>query len=598
MRSMFVVLLFFIASIDQVYGLNKSKLKDSEPVRAEIVAARIATTNELRVGVKLKMAPGWHIYSQQPGDIGLPTTVDWQSSGGITIAALPWPVAENFEYQGIKSTGYAEEVTLWAKVSAEKTKLPESFKVDSHITWLACNDDCRPGEVSLKKQINVSKTSVIQEIAPILDQPTQAQTQPTHAFSLAFLSILWFAFLGGIILNIMPCVFPVLSLKIMGLTMTHDARGMKMHAIAYGVGVMLSFWGLALLLNILRSFGTSVGWGFQFQSPNFVFCLIAIVFAIALNMVGLYEFGAGIQNKAGSVKIADGMTGAFLSGVLATALATPCTGPFMGSAIAASLTMSGMMTFLIFTALGSGMALPYMTLCWYPSFRRFMPRPGAWMEIFKQLLAFPLFLTVVWLLWVLGCQVGVDGLSRALISLVLLGLVCWGFGRFCSGQCTRIRQRMITAAAVCLGLTSIFIGAPWSGYVAESSSVTASVTQPKWEKFSSARLAELRKTGVPIIIDFTAAWCIVCQVNERRIFNSNEIVEPLIKSGAVFLRADWTKQDPEISEELSRHGAAGVPLVVVYDKNGNSSSFSSLIEPTTFAATTQKLALNTNKSYS
>jgi thiol:disulfide interchange protein DsbD len=332
----------------------------------------------------------------------------------------------------------------------------------------------------------------------------------------------------------------------------------------------------------MRLLGSSVGWGFQFQHPGFVFSLLLIIFVIALNMLGLFDFGSGIQTRAGSIKVANGTAGAFLSGVLATALATPCTGPFMGSAIAAALTMSSIMTLIVFSFLGAGLALPYMILCWYPAWRRFLPRPGAWMDILKQVLALPLFMTVIWLIWILDFQIGIAGVSRVIVSLAIVAAACWGFGRLCTPASSRLRQRGVTFGALVAFIIAVLVGTPWSGYVADSSIAAASSSAAVWEKFSPERLTALRASGTPVVVDFTAAWCVVCQVNERRVFGSADIVEPLIQDGVVFLKADWTKEDPDISAELARHGAVGIPLVLVYGRKGKSAIFTSLIEPQMF----------------
>ncbi len=585
-RGVFLTLLLS-SFVTSSFALPKDHRLDSSPIAPTLLLEEASEGNSAKIGVHFKIADGWHIYSRSPGDIGLPTTIDWSSNEPVVLVDPEWPTEEAFDYQGISSSGYSGEATVWSTLKATSKTSPPLAHIEARVSWLACKDECIPGEVTLLQDVPLQSMTRV-SLTKLSNGAPPATTSVVSALSVEFLLIVWGAFLGGIILNVMPCVFPVLSLKIMGLTMTHDSRGMRIHALAYGAGVLTSFWTLAILLNSMRSFGSTVGWGFQFQHPGFVFSLMLIVFVLSLNMLGLFDYGHGIQKRAGSIKVADGATGAFLSGVLATALATPCTGPFMGSAIAAALSMSNLMTLLVFSSLGAGLALPYMVLCWYPAWRCFLPRPGAWMNLFKQALAIPLSLTVLWLIWILEFQIGVNGISRVVVSLFIVGLACWGLGRLSNPSSSRLRQRLVTLGALVACIGAVLVGTPWSGYVADSSIATASSSSLVWEKFSSERLSTLRATGVPVVVDFTAAWCVVCQVNERRVFAAPDIVDPLVRDGLVFMKADWTKQDPEISSELALHGVVGIPFVVVYGRQEKQATFSSLIEPETFLREARK----------
>lgn len=373
-----------------------------------------------------------------------------------------------------------------------------------------------------------------------------------------------FAFIGGLILNLMPCVFPVLGIKVMGFVQHahEDRRILRNQGWMFLAGVLVSFWVLAGILLVLKAGGQSLGWGFQLQSPGFVTALAVLFTLMALNLFGVFEIGLGLQSAAGGVN-GKGIYGeAFLSGVLATVVATPCTAPFMGAALGFTLSQPAALALLVFTALALGMAAPVTLLAIFPAGLKWLPRPGAWMATFKQFMAFPLLATVVWLTWVLGTQQGNDGVLKLLAGLVLIGMAAWAYGRWGMQG-----GKLGTAAAVVLLIGGVAFAWPGESSV-RTESYQSKAGELSWEPWSKAKLDELRGAGKPVFIDFTASWCITCQVNKRVALNNGEVVKRFEEKGVVALKADWTRQDPAITAALAEFGRNAVPLYVLYAGNG------------------------------
>ena len=402
-----------------------------------------------------------------------------------------------------------------------------------------------------------------------------------------------FAAIGGLILNLMPCVFPVIGLKVLGFA-KHGAGGDPRHAVAarrasrsgafaFSAGVVASFWVLAALLLGLRAAGQAAGWGFQLQSPVFVAAMALLFVAIALNFSGVWEVGASMTQLGQLEQRSHDRPGlgAFGSGALAVLVATPCTAPFMGSALGYTLTASIAETLVVFTALGLGMALPYLLLGLFPAWLRWLPRPGRWMESFRQALAFPMYATAAWLAWVLGQQAGIDAVLALAIGAVLVGLAAWIFGRFVqqpaagrvSPAVAQRRRRLsgaLAAACVAGGLYVAWPGEPMQGpeRAAGGSSSPSSVAKPgdaaAWHPWSVDAVVGALATGRPVFVDFTAAWCVSCQVNKKLVLDRDPVVTAMKQADVLRLKADWTSRDPAITAELARHGRNGVPLYLVY----------------------------------
>jgi len=389
--------------------------------------------------------------------------------------------------------------------------------------------------------------------------PARATAPDTDALTLATAAL--FAFLGGLILNLMPCVFPVLSIKVLSLV-RHAGAGparLRLHGLAYTAGVLASFLGLAAVLIALKGGGAAIGWGFQLQSPLVVAGLAYLLFAMGLSLSGVIEVGGRLAGVGDSLARRDGLAGSFFTGVLATLVATPCTAPFMGSAVGFALTQNAGVALTVFASLGLGLAVPFLALTFWPPALRALPRPGAWMEVLKQVLAFPVYATVAWLIWVLAQQVDPRGLLAALIGLVLVGFAAWAWerGRGAAPGGARFAQicavlALIAVAALALTLPQDRAGPP------------AQAAANGIEPFTQARLDALVEAHKPAFVNMTAAWCITCAVNETTSLSTKAVRAAMAERGVTYLKGDWTNQNPEITRLLEKHGRSGVPLYLLY----------------------------------
>ena len=377
-------------------------------------------------------------------------------------------------------------------------------------------------------------------------------------------SALVLALLGGLILNLMPCVFPVLSLKALALLKQagDSARQNRWHGVAYTLGVLASFALLGLVLLVLKAGGAAVGWGFQFQSPVFVLLTAYLLFAVGLGLSGLIDVGSGIAGAGSSLASRGGYAGSFFTGVLASVVAAPCTAPFMGAAVGYAVAQPAAVLLAVLLALGFGLALPYLLLSCWPRLQRLLPKPGAWMETLKQGLAFPMYATSAWLLWVLTQQSGSGALAVALAGLVALAFAAWVWERSRSGGPALQR----CAAGIAAGLAVLAVaGGPLSLDALPTVSVQpASAEGHDWEAYSEQRLQSLRASGKPVFVNFTAAWCISCLVNEQVALSDATVTGAFRSSGISYLKGDWTNGDAAITAKLAEFGRSGVPLYLFY----------------------------------
>ncbi len=383
---------------------------------------------------------------------------------------------------------------------------------------------------------------------------------------LGLLTAMLFAVLGGLFLNLMPCVFPVLSMKALALAAKRDApEAARASALAYGAGVLVSFVALAGLLIALQAGGAAVGWGFQLQQPLFVMLLALLMFAVALNLSGVYEIGGGALAGAGDkLTHASGAGGSFFTGVLAVVVATPCTAPFMGAAMGYALTQNAAFALAVFIALGIGFALPFVVLGFFPRVLGFLPKPGAWMTSLRQILAFPMYGAALWLVWVLSLQAGSDGLLVALASALALAFGLWALGRAQMSDGFGRMAGFVTAAIALLGAVGL------TSYAGTFSAPTTAAPQAvaesaiPYEPYTAARLEVLRAEGRPVFINATAAWCITCLVNERVALSGDGLKTEFEQKKVAALKADWTNQNPEITALLTAQQRSGVPLYLYY----------------------------------
>jgi thiol:disulfide interchange protein len=387
-------------------------------------------------------------------------------------------------------------------------------------------------------------------------RPADVATSTPAGSSPGLLLALLLAIAGGLILNLMPCVFPVLSLKALAVLEAHDGRE-RGQAIAYTAGVVLSFVLVAGAMLALRAGGQALGWGFQLQSPVFIAALAYLFFAMALSLSGLAEIGLRFMGMGQSLTQSGGLGGSFFTGVLAAVVASPCVAPFMGTALGYAMTQSAPIALLVFGMLGLGLALPFLLMGFFPVLARWLPRPGAWMETFRQLMAFPLYLTVVWLIWVLDRQSGADAAALIAVGLVTLAMTLW-MRRF-EGVFARVVRWAFLIAA--LGLLA-------HPAVRTPAATTKIASARAAEPYSEERLAELRKAGRTIFVNFTADWCLTCKVNEKAVLGRESMREEFRKRNVAELMGDWTSPDPVITQALARFGRSGVPLYLVYRDGG------------------------------
>lgn len=415
--------------------------------------------------------------------------------------------------------------------------------------------------------------------APLKAEPVAASTAgaatpviPDPNAGMTLLASVLSAFVGGLILNLMPCVFPVLSMKAAGLAAhAHKPGEAQAQGLAFLTGVLAAFLALAGLLLAAKAAGAAIGWGFQLQSPGVVGGLALIMLLVALNMSGVFEATLPGQGAGGDLAGKGGLVGSFFTGALAVTVAAPCTAPFMATALGFALTQSPPAALLVFTGLGLGFAAPFVAISFAPALRRLFPRPGPWMDTFKQLLAFPMYATAAWLLWVFTLQTGSNALVLILAAAVLVGFCAWLIGK-AQGSGKPLVPVLAAGAAALLAVGSLAAGARQTSVPAAQTAAAVPVDagggEAPSQPFTPEKLADLRAQGKPVFVNFTAAWCVTCQVNERLALGAGSVAKAIADTGAVYLKADWTNHDSEIAKLLAEHGRAGVPLYLVYGVDG------------------------------
>ncbi len=385
-------------------------------------------------------------------------------------------------------------------------------------------------------------------------------------------SVIFLALAGGLILNLMPCVFPVLSLKALSFASKGQAprSEQRLDGLAYTLGIIVTFMALASILLALRAGGEAVGWAFQLQAPWFVAILIYLFFTMGLSLSGVYEFGSGLMGVGSNLASKSGYKGSFFTGVLATVVASPCTAPFMGAALGFALSQSWLVAMVVFFFLGLGMALPFLVLSFSPALMKYMPKPGAWMNTFKEFMAFPMYATVLWLLWVLGMQVGVNGMAIVVGACLSLAFGLWLLQkrRFASIFWSTANA---VIAGVALLVALYALQSPLLAVQPDADREAAGdgeLSGDHFESFSAARLAQLQAAGQPVFINMTAAWCITCLANEQTTLSADSVLQSMRDNNITYLKGDWTNQDPEISAVLDSFNRPSVPLYILFPGAG------------------------------
>jgi thiol:disulfide interchange protein/DsbC/DsbD-like thiol-disulfide interchange protein len=629
----------------------------------------------LVLALRQQIEAGWHTYWVNPGESGLPTTIQWSLPNGFAAGPIAWPTPKRFLVGPVVDYGYTDDLLLPVTVS-----VPAGLQVDvtisAHATWLVCSDICIPEETDLSivlpvgavpepnraatdafasarahtpgvnpfpSAVTVSRDAlllhlstgdasrlkdvsffpidgnVIEDGAPeevsagsdgltiklrrdnsraapavlngvLVFRDEAAQLGGTPAIRIStpiasatsefgFATALLVALLGGLILNLMPCVLPVLFIKVLRL-IDHvhlSKRQARLEALAYAAGVMASFAVVAGALFGLRAAGSEIGWGFQLQSPVFVALMVYVLFAVGLNLSGAFSVGETLAGAGSSLMANRGYAGSFFTGALTTLVATPCTAPFMAAAIGYAITQPFYVSLAVLEAIAVGLALPYVAIAFVPQARWILPKPGAWMVRLKEILAFPVYATIVWLVFVLSEQAGSPGVAAILTGLVLIGFAAWAYEAVRDGSVGRRRFGLGLSAFSAAGamLLAAFVDV---GDSSRASTAAARVDIP-WQPFAQSRLDALRAAGKPVFIDVTAAWCITCKVNERAALADSAVVNAFAAKGITALRADWTRQDAAITRILESHGRAGVPLYLFYPAAADGTSGQPVVLP-------------------
>lgn len=485
-----------------------------------------------------QIEPGYYLYKDR---------FKWQLHDGEKLLQVspdyPPAVKHEDEYFGKVDVYYTQ-----ADISLQLP--PNSGNLSIDVTSQGCADAglCYP---PYTQRFSIDALSgKIQEQA-VSDTPPSAQpSAPTSTTFLTFLYMALLAFIGGSILNLMPCVFPVLSLKVLSFTQS-DGHLRHIYSWVYAAGVVFSFVLIAALLIALQTAGNAVGWGFQLQSPIFVVLMAYLFVVMGLGLSGLTELGASWMNLGSELANRNGISGSFFTGVLATLVASPCTAPFMGTALGFAIGQPPVIALTVFAALGAGMATPMVMLGYSSTLRKLMPKPGAWMQTFKQLLAFPLYATAIWLLWITGRQTGVNGMAIALVGCLLLVFALWLWP-----QSARKRIFAIIAAVIALAL----LASPLLNTQQTENTEQTGLYSPQ-------RLQKLRNDGRPVFINVTADWCITCIANESTTLTSSRVLNAFKKHNIAYLKADWTNYDGDIAQLLKQYRRSGIPLYLLYPAN-------------------------------
>ena len=642
----------------------------AENAEAELIARDLALApgEAAIIGLRIKHDPHWHTYWLNPGDSGMPTTIQWKLPAGIKAGQILWPVPKRIPVPPMVNHGFEGEIVLPVEIHVPKDwPAGQEARLAARADWLICKDVCIPGGADLTLSLPVIAASpapnpkwkalfeaafagmpggkiekasastangiitlklegvkplpgrevfalstiegLVESAAPQtvkqeglstvitlavtsnlsaseprisgvvvgvaeralafeapmsgkivagkgMDEPPVKGAKAVGAAGGEELSLalaIVFALFGGLILNLMPCVFPILSLKVLGFARGGDTVAMRANGLAFAAGVVLSFIALAAVLLGLRAAGEAVGWGFQLQSPLVVTFLALLFFALGLNLSGVFEFSSLLPQSLASASFEHPAVDSFFSGVLAAVVASPCTAPFMGAALGYAVTQNPWTALAVFGALGCGMAAPYILLAWFPAWLKRLPKPGPWLAKFKQLLAFPMYATVVWLAWVLSLQIGPNAIVWLGAAMVLIALGTWLLG-----QTTTLRWRFAAALVIAVGLYAAW---PTGETVAASTSKSES---DGWAPYAAADIAALNAAGTPVFVDFTAAWCVTCQVNKKLVLETKSVREAFAAKSVKLMRADWTRRDPLITAALAEFGRNGVPVYVLY----------------------------------
>jgi len=646
----------------------ESNVRHSPRATVSLVSesASVSPGQEVRIGLRQRLAPHWHTYWKNPGDAGSPPNIEFTLPDGATVGEIAWPGPDRFLIGPVASFGYEDEIVFPMTLSVPHNAQPGTrLRIEASADWVVCEKECIPEEGKFRLDLPVEaaarpasaeilaafkiadarqpqtapwKTSmttsgetglqlrvegegissqtvrsalyfpntwgvvdhVAEQTLKVEDRVLTLSLLKGQSFSpgpsAGLLAVtdgggekrwfaldvapagasaildapstlpLWqmalFALIGGLILNLMPCVFPVLAIKATAVASMSgsDRREVRLSGVFYTLGVLAAFMALALALLAVRAGGNAVGWGFQFQSPLFVAAMCWLMLAIGLNLSGVFEIGSSLAGAGQSLADRKGHAGSFFTGLLAVIVATPCTAPFMGAAIGSALAAPAFYSLIVFAMMGIGLALPFLLLGIFPAIAQKLPRPGAWMVRLRQGMAFPMYATAAWLVWVLTQQAGESGLRMVLAGAVLVGLGAWLVGLSQHGV-KRVWLPRGFALIVAAGLIGLAAALHYVNPVEATKEQNASSDA---EPYSAERLAALRAEGKPVFVNMTAAWCITCLVNERTTLSTAAVQQAMQEHGVVYMKGDWTNRDPAITAFLQSFQRDGLPFYAFY----------------------------------
>jgi thiol:disulfide interchange protein len=552
LRLLFI--LFFFGWLTAPFSHSASIQEGPVSIHLESTVHTIPKDQPFWIAVKFSVKPGWHLYGPEPGEAGIPLTLDWSLPRDVKVLDTIWPEPHTINQASVKSYIYESEFSVLVKMEASSL-IPEG-KIDLSLRWLACHDICSPGKENLS--LHFPFKDKLLPLSEVVQSQQKADQHISDILDYSWVLAVLFAFVGGIILNFMPCVLPVLSLKLFDMIKHKDLNRTELikNGLAYTGGVLSSFLIISVTLLLLRDQGQELGWGFQLQSPIFIAFLCGLFFLLALNLWGVFEIGTSLVRLQSLENHKNSYVSSFLNGILACVVASPCTSPFMGTALGIAIAQNWFVSMLIFAALGFGMASPFLMVCLFPKTLKLLPKPGPWMDTFKKALGFALMATVVWLCWIFGHQTGVNPLIKLLIALLLVAIGAWikgNWAAFHKPHPTRLIANIVSFSIIIL-----------AGTVAFESTRIGITTNLKWEVYSPEKFEELRAKGKPVLIDFTAAWCLTCQVNKKMALESESVIKKVKELGITPMRADWTNQDPVITQVLAGYGRNSIPLYVLH----------------------------------
>lgn len=528
------------------------------------------------------MHPGWHTYYKEPGDAGIPTKIIWHLPDGFRKGILYWEKPTRFDEGGITTFGYLNKTIITTEIiPPNELSSRDGVSFSAQVKWLSCKDICVPGqaEVTLKlpvvlpeaaQPINLSANTkeFAEAKVPDISNPSVIETSPetTPAKILGYFS---FALIGGFLLNFMPCVLPVVAIKILSLLEQTDKEDTRKTVFAFSSGIISSFLLLGLLVVGLQAAGQNIGWGFQFQQPIFLMVMSALVLLFGLSLFGLLDFSFSFgQKPVDNLAEKEGILGDFFKGVLATILSTPCTAPFLGTALGFAFVESWVITLTIFLAIAIGMCSPYMILIFAPQYLKLLPKPGDWMTRLKEAFGFILMATVIWLVSILYYQVPTTLVISFMYFLLSLSFVVWlmhSFTNLASSNKRLLSVRSLSVLIIlCSGYFFIYKNKDLLFQNTAENTTNHSSASNNPEAFDSKMLDEALNNRKTVFLDFTAKWCLTCQLNENAVISTKEVQDKLHSLAAVFIKADWTRQDPAVTKLLRKFERSGVPLYVIF----------------------------------